>query len=186
MKKAFLPIILFSAALSMMSGCYCIRGLGSNASDTSMYDSVILHHWDSTFAAIIKNPVKGRIFKLNPMEKPGNSNDNIAGYPIESTSQQMNAEQLAILKFILSNEKCYSNDSNLIKTYFAPYLAVEFYNKKKKMYLLIGYNTPEWAVATQDTLIKRGRYSRKDLLLQFATGVYPDDEYLKSIQNINK
>lgn len=178
MKLSFLRILAISIVAGTLISCNCISNC--NKQDTQLCTTdPYQHHWDSVSGNIIKNFNKGNVSRLNPTEEVKSSDKTIAGFKVIETQKKLSKEHVAILKFLLRNPNSYPTDKKILKTIFAPYFAIEMPRKK---YILIGFNSEEWAIASEHEIISIRRYTCKEQLLQLGLEMYPNDKYLKSIK----
>lgn len=177
--------ILFIFVTLCMASCRTIdknNFIGS----TKYNDSIIACHWDTVFANELKKAKKSSVYRLHALSVTDSSRTSIIGYPAYKDKQKINHCQLEILRFMLSNDKFYKDEKVTWKTLFSPYLAISIGDKSEQMYLLISYNTPEWALAKKGVIIRRNTYARADMLIQYALDLFPDDEYLISVFELNR
>lgn len=177
--------IFLVLALIFITGCRSIDK--SNSVWSSSYnDSIITCHWDTAFVKELNKSKKASVYRLHALSVADSTQTSIMGYPVYKDKVEINHGKLDLLRFMLGNENFYNDEKIMWKTLFSPYLAISIGDKSEQMYLLISYNTPEWALARNGIIIKRNIYKRTDMLIQYALELFPDDEYLISVFNLNK
>lgn len=159
----------------------------SCAIGSSVYnDSVILCHWDSALVKGLNETKKAFVYRLHALSVADSTKMTIMGYPVCQNEVEISRCRLDMLRFMLNNENFYSDEKTTWKTPFSPYLAISIGDKSEQMYLLISYSTSEWALAKNGVIIRRNIYKRFDMLVQYALELFPNDEYLIYVYELNK
>ena len=174
-------LFLLVTSVVLFCGCACVRHR-SYVGDT-IRDSVMFRHWDSDFVEGLNKSERAVVYKLSPLADSvaGSVDVSIAGFRVIGKPYSLSLGQLSVLRFILGNEKFYANEALAVKTLFAPYLAMEVDGGNGKMYLLFAFNTSELALVKDGKIVQKRACARNDLLVQFGLDLFPNDEYLISI-----
>lgn len=180
-RKKGAVLFLLVANVVLFCGCGCVRRSASTGGINS--SPVMFRHWDSAFVNGLDGSKRVVVYKLNPLADSVASGKgrSIVGFSVVGRAQSLTMEQLAVLRFILGNEKSYVYDAPVVKTLFAPYFAIEVNGEDGDMYLLLAFNTSELAFAKEGKIVKKVAWGCKDLLVQFGLELFPGDEYLSSI-----
>lgn len=183
MKHLFFRLFTMMVMVAALVSCSCMKGSGKYDTHTAACDSLYQHGWDSVSIGIFRKFCVKRISRLDPVAEIDSNATVIAGFKVMDKSRKLSKDHQAVLKFLLRNPDSYAKNKNRIKTIFAPYLVLELSDNK---YLLIGFNSDEWAVASKDSVISVREYTCKRQLLRLGMEIYPDDKYLKAISETVK
>ncbi|MBP3536845.1 MAG: hypothetical protein J6J93_04810 [Muribaculaceae bacterium] len=179
MTRLLLPAFTMLLSVSAFYGCQCCRTATPEVSieKEAEKDSINCTYLDSVCKAIVSADSVRLYDMVNMFDNISTLCDSIADYPIMRAVSTLNNEDIAIVKFILSDKNFYISDYEPVKQPFHPNFAIQF----DSIAFLASFGTGEIRVFEPgkiDSCYFMGNY---DSLARWGMRVFPDEEYYKLI-----
>ena len=147
-------------------------------------DSVVISKLGDSICDIVFNPKKVTLYTLEPLERPKDEDSTIGGFKTNEKVGTIAKEYYSTVLFLLSDSCSYYDGPFVPATAFSPEVALEFSNRKGKVYLLYSFASREIGIVADGTLLKKQHYGNHRLFLLFFQNILKDEYYAKLLNNI--
>lgn len=180
-KKTVKLISLFALCLvCCIAVSSCVTQMNV-ASKRISNDAACQVHWGEAFSRSLQDLSFGAVYKLNPVAERGERM--IARYVVDKRIGSFKKRHSDAMKSALNDASFYNDDKDtFLKTFFAPYIAIELTKSMEAKYLLISFSNEEWAIATDSKVIAKCRFSNINYIKNIILEISPKDKYLEEIK----